>query len=209
MYAHISYDDLPATWSQLYTSLVVLISEWQKREVREDFGAYSVQSQFKSFLQGNEDSGDLIANFDKSFIHNAENCDHELPDHNCAIPYLEYFLATLLNLDHNNLDKALKNKDVFAYFWYKRNVLKMIISESGYVTAEQQADLSSLTAEVGKIVVTVHNIHSLLHCLPYMQDPHTVVLNKSFMGTQAVRELSRFLAGDSWSDDYSGIRHFW
>ena len=85
----------------------------------------------------------------------------------------------------------------------------MIISESGYVTAEQQADLSSLTAEVGKIVVTVRNIHSLLYCLPYMQDSHTVVLNKSFMGTQAVRELSRFLAGDSWSDDYSGIRHFW
>ena len=239
VFAHISYGELPVTWSQLYTSLVVLISECHKRERSEDFATDSLlikfknellkmgrkfnkdlatdslQSQFKNTLlkysrkiiQGSED---LVAIIGTSLIQDAEDCDCELPDHNSAVPYLEHFLfllATFLNPDLNKLDKVLKDKDALAYFWYKRNILRMTF-ESGYVTTGQQV-LSSLTANFGGTVVTTCDIHSILHCLPYMQDPHTVVLDKCYLGTQAVRELSKFLAVDSWTNNYSGISHLW
>ena len=231
IFAHISYEDLPVTWSQLYTTLVVLISEWHKPELSKNLATdslltkfknrlmnksgkinkdNSVQSQFKNTLLENgkkviEDSKDLIAAVGKLLIDDAEDCDHELPDHNSAVPYLEHFLSSLetfLNSDHKELDKALKDMDAFLYFWNKRNALEIIRSEHG--TAKQQADLPSLTAEVSKTVVTSCDIHSLLYCLPYMHDPHTVVLDKCFIGTQAAREFSRFLVADSWT---AGIKH--
>ena len=219
IFTRISYDDLPVSWTQLYTSLVVLISEWHTRELRKGFGTDSLQSQFEKRLYENsrkviKSSGNMIETFGKLLIHNAEDCDHELPDHNSAVPYLEYFLfslPTLLNPDRKKIGKALKDKDAFAYFWHKKNILKMknCSSESEYVTAEQQADLSSLTAKVGRTVVTTCDIHSILHCLPYMKDLHTMVLDKCFLGTWGMRELSKFIAADSWTNDYSGIMHLW
>ena len=239
VFAHIPYDELPVTWSQLHTSLVVLISEWHKRELSEDFpheslltkfknrflkrgrnisedlATNSLQSQFQNILLANsrkviKDSRDLITTVGRLLIHDAENNDRELPDHNSTVPHLDYFLfslGTFLDPDHKKLDKALKDKDAFTYFWYKKNILKTKF-ESGYVTAEQHV-LSSTTAEVGMSVVTTLDMLSVLHCLPYMKDSHTIVLNKSLLGTQATRELSRFLAADSWNDDYNGITHLW
>ena len=245
VFTHISYGNLPVTWTQLYTSLIVLVNEWHKEELSKDIDTKSLQSQFKNaLLEGGRkviNSGDLsmITTISKSLIYDVEDCDHELPDHNSAVPYLEYFsfgLDTALNLDDKKL--TLSDKDEFAYFWcflagligendsknllkqyYKRSVLKLThcLTEADYVTAEQQADLSALTAKVPQTVVTTRDTHSVLHCLPYMKNPHTVVLNKCFIGRQAVRELSRFLATDSWSNihtygvtrHYSGIRHLW
>ena len=245
VFTHISYGNLPVTWTQLYTSLIVLVNEWHKEELSEGKDTNSLQSQFKNALLENGrkvlNSGDLsmITTFGKSLICDAEDCDHELPDHNSAVPYLEYFLfglETALNLDDKKL--TLSDKDKFAYFWcflagliaendsknllkqyYGRNALKLTncLTEADYVTAEHQADLSSLTAKVGRTVVTTHDIHSVLHCLPYMEDPHTLVFGNCFLGRRAARELSRFLAADSWSNihtyrvirDYSGIRHLW
>ena len=233
VFAQIPYDDLPLTGTELYTSLIVLVNVWHKGELRVEFGTDSMQSQFKNLLLENsrkviEDAGDLIS-IGKSLIHDAEEFDCVLPDYNSAVPYLQSFmfsLETYFSLDYRKLDKALG--DVDAYFWnflaglgvvtnhmqllrqyYKGSTLKMTncLSESGYVTAEQQADLSSLTAEVGRTVVTTHDIHSILHCLPHMKDPHTVVLDKCFLGKQAVREFSRFLATDTWTNDYSGITY--
>ena len=234
VFTHISYGNLPVTWTQLYTSLIVLVNEWHKEELSKDIDTKSLQSQFKNALLEGGYSGDLsvITTISKSLIYGAEDYDHELPDHNSAVPYLEYFLFGLesaLNLDDKEL--TLSDKDEFAYFWcflagliavndsknllkqyYKRNVLKLTncLTEANYMTAEQQADLSILTAEVGRTVVTTRDIHSVLHCLPYMQDPHTVVLNKCLLGTQAAREFSRFLAADSWSyiHTYRVIRHY-
>ena len=82
-------------------------------------------------------------------------------------------------------------------------------SECAFVTAKQQESLSSVTAEVGRTVVTTRDILSILHCLPYMQDPYRVVFNETILGTQATEHFSRFLAADSWSNDYSGIKHLW
>ena len=237
-FAQIPYDDLPVTWTQLYTSLVVLISKWHKTEFMEDFphdsmltkfrnrflkrgrkvskdlATNSLQSQFQNILLANsrkvvKNSRDLITTVGRLLIHDVGDNDHELPDHNSAVPYLEYFLfslGTFLISDHK-LDKALKDKDAFTYFWYKKNILRTRF-ESGYVTVEQQV-LSSISAEVGPSVVTTHDMLSFLCCLPYMQDSHTLVLNKAFLGTQTVRELSRFLAADSWTNNYSGIAHLW
>ena len=239
VFAHVAYNDLPVTWTQLYTSLVVLISKWHERELMEDFphdslltkfrnrflkrgskvsedlATTSLQSRFQNTLLANsrkviKDSGDLVTTVGRLLIHDIEDNDHELPDHNSAVPYLEYFLfslGTFLISDHKKLDKALKDRDAFTYFWYKKNILKTRF-ESGYVTAKQQF-LSSIAAEVGTSVVTTHDMLSFLHCLPYMQDSHIMVLNKSVLGTQAARELSRFLAADSWTNDYSGITHLW
>ena len=243
VFTHISYDNLPVTWTQLYTSLIVLVNEWHKEELSKGIDTKLLQSQFKNaLLEGGRkvlNSGDLsmITTIGESLIYDVEDCDHELPDHNSAVPYLEYFLfglETALNLDDKKL--TLSDKDEFAYFWcfltgliaendsknllkqyYGENALKVTncLTEADCVTAEQQADLSTLTAEVGRTVVTTHDIHSVLHCLPYIQDPHTVVLDNCFLGRQAARELSRFLATDSWSNihtygvtrHYSGIRH--
>ena len=245
VFTHISYGNLPVTWTQLYTSLIVLVNEWHKEELSKGKDTRSLQSQFKNaLLEGGRkvlNSGDLsvITTISESLTCDAEDCDHELPDHNSAVPYLEYFLfglETALNLDFKKL--TLSGKDEFAYFWcflaglvgendsknllkqyYGENALKLTncLTEADYVTAEQQADLSTLTAEVGRTVITTRDIHSVLHCLPYMEDPHTVVLDNCFLGRQAARELSRFLAADSWSNIhiyrvigcYSGIKHLW
>ena len=238
LYAHISYDDLPMTWTQLYTSLVVLISKWHKRKLGEHFGTDSLQSQFKRTLLESgrkviKYPGDSIATIGTLLIHDADECDHELPDHNSAMPYLEYFLSSfesVLNPHYKKIDKASIKGYAFVYFWYflggfgdeiaskqlleeyyRRRILKITkcVSKTEYVTAKHRADPSCLTAEVGRTIVTTRDIHNILHCLPYMQDPHILVFNRCFLGTQAVRELSRFLATDSWTNDYSGITHLW
>ena len=110
-----------------------------------------------------------------------------------------YFLAGLG--DETNCTKPLKQ-------YYQRDILKTTncLAEAEYVTADQQADLSLLTAEVSQRVVTTCDIHSILHCLPYMKDPYTVVLDKCILGTQAVKEL---LAAGSWTNECSGIKHLW
>ena len=273
VFAHISYDDLPVTWTQLYTSLVVLVNEWHKKELAHDFVADSLQSQFKNALLENgrkviEDSGDLPATINRSLIQDTEDYDPELLNHNYAVPYLQYFLFaldTILTPDHKRrlsdecdavmhrnttvaeeddavmdeqdtvTDEEVTDEDAddykrldknrFAYFWYflaglggktdckkllqQWNVLMILncLSEAEYVTDEQQAELSSLTAEVGRAVVTTHDTHSILHCLPYLQDSHEVVLDKCFLGTHAVKQLLRYLAVDFWSDDHHAIRH--
>ena len=211
----------------------MLISEWHKEKFNKyfatdslltkfknrflkrkvsDLATDSLQSQFKSTLLKNcrkiiKHSSNFFATIARLLIHDVEDCDHKLPDHNSAVPYLDYFLfslATLLNPEHKKLDKVLNDKNVFAYFWHKKNIL----FESGHVTASQQV-LSLQTAKVGRTVVTTCDINSILHCLPHMQDPHTMVLDKCHLGKQAVRELSKFLAADSWTNDYSGITHLW
>ena len=173
---------------------------------------------------------DLTATIGKSLIYDTAEC-HELADHISALPYLQdFFLAveTLLKPDHKKL--ILRFKDEFAYFWcfiaglgaesniknllkqyYKRNALRLTncLAETEYVTGEQQTDLSSLTTEVSNAVVTTRDIHSVFHCLPYTQDPHAVVLNKCFLGAQAMREFSKFLVAGAWCGDHSGIRHLW
>ena len=223
----------------MYTSLIALVNGWHKRrESKEHFGMISLQAQFKSDLFENsrkviKNSGDLLVTIGKSLIHEAEECDHELLDHNSAVPYLQYFLfslETFFNPNHKKLDKALKDRNASAYFWYflagygvesdsnkllkqyyEKNVIKMTncFSECAFVTAKQQESLSSVTAEVGRTVVTTRDILSILHCLPYMQDPYRVVFNETILGTQATERFSRFLAADSWSNDYSGIKHLW
>ena len=184
-----------------------------------------------------EDSEDLFTMIGRSLSHDTEACGHVLQDRNSAVPYLQCFvcsLVTVLELKDDSIVDEDKDttvgKNAYAYFWYflaglgvetncnkllkkcyKRDILKTTncLSEAEYVTAEQQADLSSLTAEVSQRLVTTRDIHSILHCLPYMKDPYTVVLDKCFLGTQAMRELSRFLATDSWTNEYSGIKHLW
>ena len=154
------------------------------------------------------------------------------------LQYFVFSLLTVVELDYKEEDDSIVDEDedatvdweAYTYFWYflagfgvetnsnkllkqyyKRNILKTTncLAEAEYVTPEQQADLSSLTAEVSRTVVTTRDIHSILHCLPYLNNPHAVVLNKCFLGTQAIRELSRFLAVDSWTNEYSGIKHLW
>ena len=235
VFAHISYDDLPVTWTQLYTSLVVLVNEWHKGKLYKVSCTDTLQSQFRNILLESgrkviEDSGNLSATIGKSLIHDTAEFQ-ELADHNSAVPYLqEFFLAveTLLNPDHKKL--VVRYEDEFAYFWcfiaglgaesninnllkqyYKGNALRLTncLAETEYVTAEQQTDLSSITNEICNAVITTRDIHSIFHCLPYMQDPHAVVLNKCFIGTQAVKEFSKFLVAGAWCGDHSGIRHLW
>ena len=234
--AHVSYDDLPVTWTELYTSLIAIVNEWHKQESEEGFGMISLQSQLKNTLIENsrkvvENSGDLLVTIGNSLVHRAEENGCELLDHNSTVPYLQSFflsLETLFNPNHKNLDKALKDKNTSAYFWYflaghgvetnellkqhyEKGVIKMTncFSESVFVTAKEQANLSSVTAEVGRTVVTTRDIHSILHCLPYMKDPYRVMFNESILGIQATKHFSRFLAADTWNKDYSGIKHLW
>ena len=279
VFARFAYDDLPVTWTQLYTSLVVFVNEWHKSELSNGFAVDSLQPHFKNALLENgkkviENSGDLLTYIGKSLIHDAEDHDSELPDYNSAVPYLQYFLFaldTLLNPDHEQLlideyeaathededdavmdeydavtddevideddalmddeeydkklSEAVMNKCKCPYFWYflaglgveinckklleRYNILMILncLSEAEYVTNEQQAELSSLTAEVGRTIITTRDITSIFDCLPYLQDPHTVVLDKCFLGTHSVKQLSRYLAVGPLSNDHSGIKN--
>ena len=153
------------------------------------------------------------------------------------LQYFVFSLGTVLEHNYKKDDSIVDEdkdttvgKNAYAYFWYflaelgvetkgnkllkqyyKKDTLKTTncLAEVEYATAEQQADLSSLTAKVSQRVVTTRDIHSILHCLPYMKDPYTVVLDKCILRTQAMRELSRFLAADSWTNEYNGIKHLW
>ena len=283
IFTHISYDDLPASWTQLCTSLVVLANEWHKCKLNKGFAVDSLQSHFKNTLLENgrkviEKSRDLLTYIGKSLIHDVEDYDSEVPDCNSSVPYLLYFLFaldTLLNPDHEKLvmeeydaatheddeddtvmeeydvltddevvdeDDALMNDEVkeeddkklgkvvmnkgrCAFFWYflaglgvEINCKKLLerydilmvancLSEAEYVTDEQQAELSSLRAEIDRTVVTTHDIHSILHSLPYLKDPHTLVLDNCFLGVHVLKQLLRYLAMDFWGDDHHGIRH--
>ena len=245
VFAHISDDrDLPVTSTQLYTSLVVLVNEWQKGELSKDHATNSLQTHFKNILLEKcreiiENSGDLLVTIGRSLIHDAEKCDHVLQDRNSVVPYLQYFvcsLLTVLELNYKEDDSIVdedkdtivdKNACAYWYFlaglgieancnkllkqYYKRNILKTTncLSEVQSVTPKQQTDLFSLTAEVSQRIVTTHDIHSILHCLPYMKNPYKFVLDKCFLGMQAMREFTRFLAADSWTNGYSGIMHLW
>ena len=236
IFARISYDDVPVTWTQLYTSLVVSVNEWHKGKLYKVSATDPLQSQFRNLLLESgrkviEDSGDLIATIGKSLMYDNEECNCEPADRNSAVPHLQDFclaVETLLNPDHKKL--ILRYKDEFAYFWcfiaglgaeanikkllkqyYKGNALRLTncLAETECVAADQQTDLSSLTSEVSSAVITTRDIHSILHCLPYTKDPHSVVLNKCFLGAQAVREFSKFLVAGAWRDDHSGIKHLW
>ena len=229
VFAHISLEDLPMTWTQLYSSLIVLVNEWHKEELKKDLGSISLQRRFMILLQNKFEDSDFVAAICQFLICDAEKFEHELPDHNCAVPYLQHFsfaLETLLDPDYEIDDEIVNNK-AYSYFWYffaglvfdthtnkilqqyyKKSILKMTncLAETEYVTAEQLADLSFLASKVSRKVVTTRDIHSILHCLPYMQDSHTVVFDHCFLGTRAVREFARFVAADSWSNDHRGIR---
>ena len=109
-------------WTVHITVLIVLVNEWHKGELSEEFGTDSLQSQFKNILLQYsrkiiKDSGNLIATIGKPLIHDAEEFDCVLPDYNSAVPYLLSFLfsvETLFNLDYKKLDEGL---DDDAYFW--------------------------------------------------------------------------------------------
>jgi len=237
VFGQLSYNDLPVTWTQLYTSLVVLVNEWHKRDLNKDSPTNSLQSKFKYILLKNsrkviDDSGDFFKEIGSSFLHNAEDSDFVLPDYNSAMPYLQYFMFFLdasLDPDFKKLEKALKDDDSYVLFWYffaglevetsclskqllkqycKDDLLKITkcVSESQYMTAEQQEHLF-LNSEVSTKVLTTKDICSILHCLPFMRDPHTVEFDECYLGAQSGQQLSRYLAIDSWSTDHSGIRH--
>ena len=235
---HIPYDTLPMTWTQLYISLVVLVIKWHNGEFNSDFSTISLQSHFKSILLNYcsevvEDPGDVLANIGKLLLNDVEEHDNELPDHNSAVPYLQYFsfaLEALLDPDFVIEDDAIFGKESFTYFWYflaglgvetnSEKLLKLYYQndllkvtncayENGYATAKQQADLISHKVEVIGRVVTTRDIHSILHCLPYMHGTHSVMFNKCYMGTQAAKELAKFLAAGSWSNDNRGIWQLW
>ena len=230
---HISYNSLPMTWTQLYISLVVLVIEWHKGELNNDFSTISLQSHFKSVLlkycsEVVEDPGDVLANIGKLLLNDVEEHDNELPDHNSAVPYLQYFsfaLEALLDPDFVLDDDAVLGKESFTYFWYfltelggKTNSKKLLnkyyqndwlkmancVYENREVTAKQQSDLPSQKAEVIKRIVTTREIHSILHFFPYMHDPHSVIFKKCYIGTQATKELAKFLAAGS-----SGLWQLW
>ena len=234
---HIPYDTLPITWTQFYISIVVLVIQWHKGELNNDFSIISLQSHFKSILLNYcsevvEDPGDVLANVGKLLLDDVEEHDNELPDHNSALPYLQYFssaLEALLDPDFVINDDAILSKESFTYFWYflaglgvkeekkllnryyKNDWLKTAncVYENGYATAKQQTDLVWHKAEVIGRVVTTRDIHSILHCLPYMHGSRSVVFNKCYMGTQAAKELAKFLAAGYWSNDNRGILQLW
>ena len=79
VFVHISYENFPVTLTQLYTSLVVLVNEWHKGELKH-FAGVSLQSQFTNTLieycrKIVEDSGDFLAKIGKSLIQKAKEFD--------------------------------------------------------------------------------------------------------------------------------------
>ena len=190
IFAHISDEiDLPMTLTQWYTSVLVLVNEWHKGELSKDLAPNSLQIHFKNILLKNsrkiiEDSGDLLATIGRSLIHDVEGCDHVLQDRNSAVPYLQYFvfsLVTVFELNYKEDDDSMVDEDkdttvdedAYAYFlaglgvetncnkllklYYNRDILKTTncLAEAEYVTAEQQADLWSLKCPYCSRVLTV------------------------------------------------------
>ena len=75
-----------------------------------------------------ENSGDLLVTIGRSLIHDAEKCDHVLQDRNSVVPYLQYFVCSLLTVlelnykeDDSIVDEdkdTIVDKNACAYFWY-------------------------------------------------------------------------------------------
>ena len=79
---------------------------------------------------------------------------------------------------------------------YKDNILRLsnCLYEAGETSPEEVELLSSMTAAVSDTAVTTGDIHSILHCLKFTQDPHRLSLSHCVLGTSALKLISRHLA---------------
>ena len=139
-------------------------------------------------------------------------------DHHFPMPLMRYFLRSLLvctaetkrkvyDAKHNTsnyfyqfltghgLDKLQKHVKEQLKIHYNDNIMRLsnCLYEAGETSPEEVELLSSMTAAVSDIAVATGDIHSILHCLMFTQDPHRLSLSHCVLGTSALKLISRHL----------------
>ena len=147
-------------------------------------------------------------------------------DHHFPMPLMRFFLRALLActattklysakqnisnyfyqfLTGRGSDKLPKLVKKHLKIHYEDSILRLsnCLYEAGEASPEEVELLSSMTAAVSDTAVTTGDIHSILHCLKFTQDPHstltpvsylTVSLSNCVLGTSALKLISRHLA---------------
>ena len=111
------------------------------------------------------------------------------PKHNTS----NYFYQFLTGHGSDSLQKFVKEQ---LKIHYKDNILRLsnCLYEAGEASPEEVELLSSMKAEVSDAAVTTGDIHSILHCLKFTQDPHRLSLSYCILGPSALKLISRHLA---------------
>ena len=140
-------------------------------------------------------------------------------DHHYPIPLMRYFLSSVPVCTAKTLRKVYNAKlNTSKYFYqflaghgphklcylektylkvhYKDSILRLsnCLYEAGEASPDQVELLSSVTAAVSDTAVTAGEIHSILHCLKFTQDPHRLSLSNCVLGTSALKMISRHQA---------------
>ena len=140
-------------------------------------------------------------------------------DHHFPMPLMRFFLRALLvyvaKSERRVYNSNLSTSNYFYQFlagqgscelygilkqklkmYYISNILRLsnCLYEAGEASPEEVELLSSMTAAVSDTVVGTGDIHSILHCLKFTQDPHRLSLSNCVLGTSALKLVSRHLA---------------
>ena len=147
---------------------------------------------------------------------------HDQKDHYFPMPVMRFFLHSLLACTATTkLYRAKRNTSIYFYQFlaghgtdvlyakqrlkihYEDSILRLsnCLYEAGEASPEEVELLSSMTAEVSDTAVTTGDIHSILHCLKFTQDPHRLSLSNCVLGTLALKLISRHLAACLVTDD--------
>jgi len=145
--------------------------------------------------------------------------------HHFPMPLMRYFLRSLLVCTAQSKCKVYNAKlKISNYFYqflaghglerlndfarqrlkvhYNDSILRLsnCLYEAGEATPEEMELLSSMTAEVSDTAVTTGDIHSILLCLKFTQQPHRLSLSHCVLGDLALKMISRHLAACLMTD---------
>ena len=138
-------------------------------------------------------------------------------DHHFPMPLMRFFLHSLLAYTAGTTIYHAK-RNISNYFYqflaghgtnvlydmvkqhlkvhYEDSILRLsnCLYEAGEASPEEAELLSSMTAAFSYTAVTTGDIHSILDCLKFTQDPHRLSLSHCVLGTSAMKLISRHLA---------------
>ena len=205
------------TNSQLPTTWMELLSMFVAKQLSISSQSQPLQDTLLETVRAAVAKDDFLAVVEPFIVESAQHIPFDdQKDHHFPAPLMRFFLHSLLICNAKaKIYDARNNSSIFFHQFlaghgsklcdfakkhlkvhYKDSVLRLsnCLYEAGEASPEEVELLSSMTAEVSDTVVATGDIHSILHCLKFTQDPHRLSLSNCRLGTLALKLISRHLA---------------
>ena len=212
----LSFDNLnrqlPTTWTELLSLFVA-------NQLSISSQSQPLQDSLLETARAAVAKDDFLAIVRPFIVESAQHICYEQWGYHFLMPLMRYFLHSLLvctAATKCRLFSAKKNTSNYFYEFltghgsdklqkrvkerlkihYKDDILRLsnCLCEAGEASPEEVELLSSMTAAVSDTAVTTGDIHSILQCLEFTQDPHRLSLSHCVLGTSALKMISRHLA---------------